>query len=789
MSKQVLDEQTKQAIDNYGKRIQTLKDFVTAVRKVPGMYITFLGDKGFLNMIREVFQNSIDQIKSAISPCDHIWIYYSEKTLQVTVEDNGLGLPFDDMVRILTSHHTSANYEKRKGEYSSGRHGSGLKVTNALSSRCAVESFHYSGVAKRLDTKEGYPVKDPYDIPNKEGRQGTRITFFPCVQVLGELNLSWVTVYEMVKSITSLTPIGSTVTFVAEDFNGVKHEEEIVNKDGIMTELFKKVKAPIVKPIRIVFDDGTMMLETAFCFDSGSDGITPDPNEYVVSFCNMTPTNDGGTHVDGTLDGIYKWFTLYMNNIFLNNSPITTKGNKKNKSKSIKVTTADIKMGLNVVVSAFHLEPTFGGQGKDTVTNGELDPFCKEVVMKGLDEWSKKNPQDLSKLCRYFREMAELRQKSESDKARVINKYSSNSVTGLPANYTKPTGDVGPFELFIVEGNSAGGSARIGRLKKTQGVFKIRGKILNVLGASKDKIANNEEIKGITAIILDGKPYRKDFDPYKDCKFDKIIFMPDGDVDGDHIETLLLQLFIIYFPQLIEAGKVYRAMAPLYSIGKGKKINYFTDDLDMIKYSQKFFAQKHTLTLNKKALTSRDYTAFLMTNNELVYHMERLSRTYSVDDRLLDILLTSRFKKLSAANIKKIVKKEFRFMDVITKNGIVVAEGTIKESNKFFMSDRIMEDCKAVFDIYGNNISVDYELDGQPASLYQIMCAYQSCNPSGVQRYKGLGEMDPVPLFESTMDPENRTLIRYTFEDAKAEIDAIRMYKSNKSKLLDLIDD
>lgn len=537
MAKEVLDDKVKQAIDTYSERIETLKDFVTAVRKLPGMYVAGKGNLGFKNMIREVAQNAIDQLILLISPCDHVILYYNEKTLEVSVEDNGLGLPFDSMERILTAHHTSGNYTKKAGEYTSGRHGSGLKAVNGLSSRCIVESYHYSGKAMRLETIEGYPTKKPYSIPNKEKKQGTKVTFFPCLAVLedeGEkINLPWNVIYIMLKHIMSLTPIGSKLTIIADDIHGVRHEEFIENKDGIITELIAKIKNPIIKPIVFGYDNGTMKLDCALCYDSGADD-GPDSDEYILSFCNMTPTEDNAnsTHAKGVLEGVSSWFVSYMNNIYLSN--------QKAKDKTT-VTKADIKCGLNIIIAAAHLEPTFGGQAKDSVTNADLKPFCKQVVLNGLDEWSKANPQDLTKLSKYLKDIADIRQKTESERVKVVSKYTESVFSSLPSKYKPPVDDEN-LELMIVEGDSAGGTAKTAKAKN-QGIFPIRGKTLNVFNNSKQKILNNAEVQGILDIVFNPKKmkvkYKKNFDPYKDVKWVKIVFMADADVDRVNCPKML----------------------------------------------------------------------------------------------------------------------------------------------------------------------------------------------------------------------------------------------------------
>lgn len=527
MSKQELSEAMKKAIDEYGKDIQTLEDYVTAVRKIPGMYIGPINEAGLLNMIREIFQNAVDQILDPSSPGNYVYLYYNMQTLEVIVEDNGRGLPFDSMIRILTTPHTSKNYEKKAGEYSSGRHGQGAKVVNALSLVLVGESYRYDGTAVRLETKKGYPTtKEPKPIKNKDNKQGTRISFIPDSDVMGDMNLEWQEVYRLTKHIMSLTPIGSRMDFEAIDINGKRFTETVINKDGIITDLIMKVKRPIIKPIVIGNDDGIRKLECAFCYDAGDEKNGPDDKENVTSFSNLCPTV-AGTHIDGTVEGICRWFTNYMNNIYLIN--------QKSKTK-LKIINNDIKSGLNIMISAAHIEPNFTGQAKEILSNQDMQGFCKEVVMKGLDEWSKANPQDLAKISRFFKDIAELRQKAESGKAKIVTKYQANVITGLPSKYIRPMGKEN-IELIIVEGDSALGTVQTGRDSKTQGIFPIRGKIINAFKNSKQAFFSNEEVQGITKIIL-GSDYKKGFD-VKDCKVSKVIFMADADVDRQNCPKML----------------------------------------------------------------------------------------------------------------------------------------------------------------------------------------------------------------------------------------------------------
>lgn len=453
-----LTQEQIDAIDNYGSRIKTLKDFMTAVQKRPTMYLGSLHGKGLLNAMREIFQNSIDQIIDPNSPGNWFSFFYDERTKEVTVEDNGLGLPPTEMVRILTSQHTSKNYEKKLGEYSSGYNGVGSKIVNALSTTMIVVSYKYDGTAYKMEFEKGYPkYKDPIQIPNKEKKQGLKITFFMNEEIMGDMDLDWKSPYHLIKRMLSILPIGTHCTFTAIDLNGKMFTEEIINKDGIITDLIMKVKNPINKPIIIGFDDGMHKLDCAFCYDAGGeDG--PDDNMAITSFANMCPTI-GGTHVDGTVEGITRWFVQYMNNIYLSN--------QKAKDK-LKVMPIDIKGGLNIFISAAHLEPQMNDQAKEIMGNLDMIGFCKDTVMKGLDDWSKTNPQDLQKLCKFFKDIAELRVKQEAGKAKIVTKYQKNPITNLPKKYKKPINKTGT-ELIIVEGDSALGEAEKDRDQYTQG--------------------------------------------------------------------------------------------------------------------------------------------------------------------------------------------------------------------------------------------------------------------------------------------------------------------------------
>lgn len=455
-----LTELQRSAIDNYGDEIKQLKDFQTGVQKRPGVYIGSLQNKGLQSMVKEIYQNAVDQLVDPTSPCNWISFTYNENTLETIVEDNGKGFPKDKVITILTTMHTSKNFEKRPYEYSSGTNGAGSAIVNALSSVFNIESYKYDGTAFRVEFINGYPkTKAPVNIPNKSKKQGTKISFIPNGDILGEMNLSWKHMYKFIKIILSFTPIGSTVDFCGIDKQGVEHKEKIVNKDGIITDIIMKSTHPMVKPIICFADDGYRKVEAAFTFDSG-DKDGPDPIEDVTSFANWSPTM-GGTHIEGCTQGICKFFTQYMNNIYL-------AGNQqKNKKNPTKVMPVDIKTGLKVVINAAHLEPQYSAQAKEVLSNPDMLDFATNTIMNGLEKWAKDNPNDLLKLCKYFKDIAELRIKQNSEKVKIVNKYQANTITGYPDKYVKPIKQ--KKEFIIVEGDSAAGTVTKGRDINTQG--------------------------------------------------------------------------------------------------------------------------------------------------------------------------------------------------------------------------------------------------------------------------------------------------------------------------------
>jgi DNA gyrase subunit B len=560
-------------------------------------------------------------------------------------------------------------------------------------------------------------------------------------------------------------------------------------------------------------DNGMCKAEVAFTYDMAA--VTDA--EDIDSYANFTPTTDGGTHVDGFLDGLCQFFRNYMNKFYL-----------AEKSK-LTVTNVDIKTGLKAVVFGACLNPVFAGQFKGILTSEEMRPFIKDATINTLDQWAKDKPGDLQKVAKYLKDVAEVRTKSNETKVKLTSNYETSALGELPKKFVKPSGRKN-IEFFIVEGDSALGGLKNGRDHTRQGIFPIRGKLPNAFARNKTEILNNQEVSAIIRLVTGDKVYHKNFD-VNQVKWDKIIILADADPDGSHISTLVLRLFLVFMPQVIQVGKLYKAIPPLYSVTIGKKKTYFATKLDFAKFIQQTFNKTHiveSIGKNGKKLTPNECVKFFYKNIDYAYNINILSNVFAVDPKLLELVLfnladsisfeTQRdvavagFAQASSAateeetkalvnhsiaqsigytiaglnfnKLKKSIEKEFRFMKVEKQNGTVVIQGEVNERYQYiFINNHFVTNCIDMIRSIMNNDTRYFKLDGNVASIYDIMNAFDNTMPS-VKRYKGLGEMNSNEASEAVLSIENRTLIRYTLESAKEEINAIRYIDTNVSSLL-----
>lgn len=816
----------EESIKNYGSKIEHIESFVEAVRRFPGMYIGAKGNVGWKACIREIFQNAVDEMIRVESPCHYVKISFDERDQSAVIEDTGRGIPLGQIITIYASQHTSSNYTKKPGEYTSGVHGVGSGVAMALSRSFDIYSY-VLGEARHVHFDSGKTwAKGEDKIACPAGKQGTTVKMTPDLDVLDEVNLTCEDILDLVMKVYPLVNIGDRIDFTGIDSNGkIKYQEELINRDGIISSLIMNTQTPLVSPVHFKDDTGYMRAEVAFTYDSSD--LTSDEN--IVSYANFTPTT-GGTHVNGFIDGMCNYFRNYMNKIYLGE-----------KSK-ISVINADIKTGLRVIIAAAHLNPVFAGQFKGILSNEDMYTYVKELTTKSLEEWAKTSPNDLQKICKCIKEIAEIRAKSDDSKIKLSNSYEASALTGKPKKYVAPSGNKN-LELIIVEGDSALGSAKNSRDHTKQGIFPIRGKIPNCFKTSKASFLANQEIASIITII--GGGYGKNFDISK-VKFEKIIFMADADPDGAHIDSLLLRFFLMYMPELIKAGKVYRAVPPLFGIKGRGGMKYFTTKLEFTKYIQSLFGKEHTLSdVHDNKLTSSETTMLFFKNIDYKDKLDFISHTFAINPFLLEDALyalapyielgdsqvialrakaTAAVKKPApkkkvdtdeddeiddelipiidhsvSANVSYVIKpgfdekrlgselrKKYRFVKVIKENGVVRIEGLVDSRyNYVFLNNKFISACIPLITLMRNNEALYYKVDGETVSLYTLMSKFESSIPSGLIRYKGLGEQNPEQLGVSALRPDgDRTLYQYTIDSAKDEIETFRRIDSSMASLL-----
>ena len=817
MAKEKTKKQTQEVdydsnIANYIDEFRKYKTFSEAVRHLPGMYIGATGNIGWKACIREIFQNSIDEMIKKESPCNEVTLCFNEADQSASVQDNGRGIPHGHIIDIYTSAHMSTNFEETKKpfEYSSGTHGVGGGVAMALSEDMEIDSVIF-GKCHQVKFHRG----DPWKAGEKEIKcdpdfqQGTYIYLKPDVDIIGQTNLTVDEIYNsLVLKIFPLIPIGYKINFLGIRYDGTKLEQHLVNTDGIKGTLMRKVAKPLVDPIEFEQDTGIMRVHAIFTYDPSD----MNDKEDIDSYANYTPCD--GAHVQGFLEGLTSYFMAYMNKIYLKNAKIT-------------VNSSDIKTGLKCVIDADHLHPTFEGQGKVAINNQDLRKFVSDLTKKAIDAWAKVNPNELNRLGKYFKEIAEIRSKLETGKTKLSNNYSKSIISGDPAKYVKPTGTK-HLELFIVEGDSALGPAKACRDTHNQSLFPIKGKLVNVFGKSKAEVFKNEEVAAITKIITGLDHYDPNFDANK-SRFDKIIFMADGDPDGAHIKTLLLRFFLMYFPDFIKKGKVYAAVPPLFGLRKGgKTIKYFTTNAEVARFIQNQFGRIHDIQDKdtKKKLSSNELIRLFSLNIDYTEIMDHAASVCGLHPKLLeDILIQiaddiefskrsseyfalakARFslaaidkntlvgsinegidfslKKFKIEPLKKRIENKYRFMNVSVVNGHIVFEGlAYDKQQRIIIGEQFIRNCYDVIKLIAKNDRAYFRVDGKVTSLYELMSMANSAMPN-LKRYKGLGEQNPSELKESTMGIDNRTLIQYTMDSAKEEIEMIRIIDEDRGSLL-----
>lgn len=555
-----------------GKSLYTAEDITVLkglepVRQRPAMYIGDVATRGLHHLVYEVIDNSIDEALAGFAHNIELTI---NKDGSVTVTDDGRGIPVDihaDEKRsalevVMTVLHAGGKFDKSTYKVSGGLHGVGVSVVNALSEWLEVEVYR-EGKIWYQKYNRGKPEAAVRTIGKTDSRKtGTKVTFMPDPQIFKNRVFKYETLSERLRELAFLNP---DVKLRILDLRRGQEQEETFHFKGGLVEFIKYIDATRPAIMRKVFyargsdkDESGKVVEVEIAFQ-----YNQQYNENVFTYVNNINTLEGGTHLVGFRTAL----TRTLNNYAAKNG--FTKGN------GIQLTGDDFREGLTAIVSVKVPEPQFEGQTKTKLGNSEIKGIVEKIVGEQLAEWCDENPGDAKRIIEKCLLAAEAREAARKIRD-ITRRKSALETSSLPGKLADCSiSDPEHCELYIVEGDSAGGSAKLGRDRRFQAILPIKGKILNVEKARLHKILENEEIRCIFTAI--GAGVGEDFDASK-LRYGKIIIMCDADVDGSHIRTLLLTLFFRYMKELIELGHVYIAQPPLYKIKKGKQEFYAYDD-------------------------------------------------------------------------------------------------------------------------------------------------------------------------------------------------------------------
>ncbi len=561
--------QNNNSNDYSAKNINVLKG-LEAVRKRPAMYIGDVSSRGLHHLINEVVDNSIDE---ALGGYNDRVIVTIKKDGSVSVEDHGRGIPVDmhpvekrsALEVVMTVLHAGGKFDKDSYKVSGGLHGVGVSVVNALSEKMTAEVRRDNKIYFQ-EYHKGIPVEKVKQIGTYKGDQtGTTITFKPDTEIFKATKFNFDTVAERLRELAYLN---KEVTMILKDENDGQ-EETYRFKGGLIdfVKYLDEQRTAMHKPVYIEGEKENTPVEISFEY---SDSYS----ENVHSYVNNINTIEGGTHLVGFRTALTRTLNnyAYKNGLIKENNKITLTGD-------------DFREGLTAVISVKVMEPQFEGQTKTKLGNSEVKSIVETIVGEKLSEYLEENPSVGKKIIEKCMRAAEAREASRKARDLVRRKNALDSMH-LPGKLADCSiNDPEHCEIYIVEGDSAGGSAKQGRDRRFQAILPIKGKILNVEKAKLNRILESQEIQAMIAAL--GAGIGEDFNPEK-SRYGKIILMTDADVDGSHIRTLLLTFFYRHMKELITSGRVYIAQPPLYKIKKGKEEHYAFDDEERDKVLKQF---------------------------------------------------------------------------------------------------------------------------------------------------------------------------------------------------------
>ena len=767
-----------------GDSIKVLKG-LEAVKKRPGMYIGDVGEggDGLHHMIYEVVNNSIDEAMAGYA--DTVYVSLNADG-SVTIRDNGRGMPFDinhetgrsALELIMCELHAGGKFDNEgNGAYkvSGGLHGVGVSVVNALSTWLEVRVWRGENEAT-MTFKDGVPTTDLKVVKNESGiEHGTEVTFLPSPETFTGTRFDFDTLEVWLREQSYLN---ANVRIILEDLRGAeKVERSFHSADGLKgfaTYLDKSKELLNAEPIQMIKTIDDSYIEIVLQW-------TTAYTETSLCFTNNIPNRDGGTHLAGFRAGLTRALNKYIA--------------EQNTKKEVNLSGEDFREGLTSIVSVKIPDPKFGSQTKDKLVSSEVRPLVENTVNDLLYQYLEENPTIAKMIIDKIVEAATAREAAR--KARELSRKKTGpelgSLPGKLANCSEK--DPSKCELFIVEGDSAGGTAKQGRDRKTQAILPLRGKILNVERVRFDKMLGSDTI-GALITTLGAGIGKDDFDIEK-FRYHKVIIMTDADVDGQHIQTLLMTFFYRHMPEAIERGYIYVAKPPLYGVTRGKQQIYIQNEREMDDYLLEQLATDGMIeTTDGQQLAGADLKRLLELVDDMKNNLQSLNHIMPL--RFVEALALNKvFENESAENFaaaeNMLDNEELEFergWKISSDNEGIKITRTLRSVTETHILPREK--------INGPEIRAWQRMSGReelietfskPTTLrvksksQKIWGAFNLLNTAfeyaknglKIQRYKGLGEMNAEQLWETTMDPNHRSLFQVKITDASQADEVISM--------------
>lgn len=784
---------SKQKYD--AKSIKVLEG-IEAVRKRPGMYIGDTVERGYHHLVYEIVDNSVDEALAGHCKNIQVIIHPDES---ISVEDDGRGIPVEKhksgksaLEVVMTVLHAGGKFDKDSYKVAGGLHGVGASVVNALSSKCSVE-VKRNGKIWKQSFEKGKSVSNLQELGATK-KTGTKIIFKPDREIFKDESTTYKfeTLSNRFRELAFLNA-GLNITLLDERF-GKSKKQNFCYTNGIVefVSFLNHSKKTINQ--KIIYFKGNkegVDVEIAMQWNDSY-------SESVYSYANNINTIEGGTHLIGFRSALTRTTNNYASsNGFLKN----LKGNLDGD---------DIREGLAAVVSVKVNEPQFEGQTKTKLGNNEIKGIVESLINDKLADWFERNPTPAKKIITKCIDAAKARFAARKAKelARRKTALDSGTLPGKMADCQER--DPSLCEIYLVEGDSAGGSAKQARDRVTQAVLPLKGKILNVEKSRFEKMLSNDEIKMMITVF--GIGVGKENINIEKVRYHKIIIMTDADVDGSHIRTLLLTFFYRQMPQLIKKGYVYIAQPPLYRLKRGKREVYIKDDKELTHYLLNTGLEKIKIKGLKKSLDKKEIIQSIINIQKFDLLMKTISQKidlflleYIINKRInLKEILKSKEKTISFLNnVKKAIKDNtsrriLEFSYEVSKDGeqnSFLASISLKyftetiESilNMDFAESTEFEELQELWDSFNEKLPLPLkiEIDDLKKEFHNHVDFASwiiDYNKSGyyIQRYKGLGEMNPDQLWETTLDPKNRQLLKVGIGDAIAadEIFSVLMGES-----------